>query len=191
MERMVYPNLATLFEAVAREQGDGGRAADQPALAGLAVDEAEADVLADVNYALSMEAMTAISHFIEDRLIEDGSAGRLFAGFQKLGHVRPQRERYERLKERVAEVFIFGAPDRPCAVEGGSLQAIASTAPDVRDHWWVVSDSETFPICLLAREEATEGGRRIFRGFWSSNPDLVAHVVAVMENLLDSAALAA
>jgi DICT domain-containing protein len=135
-------------------------------------------VLADVNYALSLEAMTAISHYIEDRLIERGSDGRLFAGFQKLGNVRAQRDRYEALKDRVATVLVFGAPDRPCPVVGGNLRVVATTAPDVLEHWFVVSDSPDFPICLVAREAAPVNGRRVFRGFWSSNPDLVARVSA-------------
>lgn len=178
-----YPSLASLFEAVAAEHGDGGLAPDHPLLAGVQLDDDEADVLADVNYALSLAAMSAISHFIEDRAIEQGSTGHVWAGFQKLGRVRPQRERYEALVQRTAGVTIFGEPDRPCPVSGEGVRVVASAAPDVAEHWWVVSDSREFPVCLLAREATTATGARTFRGFWSSNPDLVARVVEVLENI--------
>jgi len=184
MQVMTYASLATLFEAVAVEHEDGGVAPEHPLLAGLQIDDDEADILADVNYALSMAAMTAISHFIEDRVIEQGSDGRIFAGFQKLGHIRPQRDRYEALIGRTQGVFLFGAPDRSSPVQGPNVHIIASTAADIQEHWFVVSDSAEFPVVLLARESNAIGGQRVFRGFWSSNPGLVARVVDVLERTL-------
>ena len=53
-----------------------------------------------------MPGMTAVSHFIEDRIIQTRLVSRVIAGFQKPTHVRPTYERYKLAKAQVAEGFI-------------------------------------------------------------------------------------
>jgi len=130
--------------------------------------------------------LVVISRYIE-RTAWQAGRGRHRASFQYLSRIKDERGTrrvYERLAESPVDVHVYGKPDwRPS--KALDVTTHAGHDPDFRDSWFVVftptpgatADAETAsdptecdPVALLAVE--TEP--RVWDGFWTFDPSLVA-----------------
>lgn len=124
-------------------------------------------------------------------LLRTNRMGRIYVGFEKLSRMEPIIDRYLRIADVSERVYVFGEPDwtpprhpnmKLITVQGGSR---------LGREWFVIAESPTLHVALVAFDEdgfdVPVWEARNFRGFKSSDPDIVAQLAAIAEGLVDSA----
>jgi DICT domain-containing protein len=120
--------------------------------------------------------MNAVSHQIEDQVINHRMQIDFYAGFQRFSYFPEQLRRYGRLGAACRRVYVFGVPDvRPPSIPGVEFISIDPTSALARE-WFVVADSPEFWTVLLTQEtdgrDPISGGRR-FDGIWTFDAQVV------------------
>ena len=128
--------------------------------------------LATVN---TVDMMNAISHQIEDAVIQHEMPVDFFAGFERFSNFPHQMRRYQRLGRVARRVYIFGVPDvSPPPIAGIEYKPLSATNALSRE-WFVVVNTPDFWTALLTQEldGRDSQGRRRFRGLWTYNEEVV------------------
>jgi hypothetical protein len=133
-----------------------------------------------------------ISLMIENALLlRTNRTGRLYAGFEKLSRMEAVAERYLRIADVSERVYIFGEADwKPPRHPNMKVITFPGDYKLVHE-WFVIADSSTLRVAFIAVEEdrsvtARALEERNFRAFKSSDPAIVAQLVAKAEALIDS-----
>jgi DICT domain-containing protein len=132
-----------------------------------------------------------VSLMIENALLlRTNRTGRVYAGFEKLSRMEAVAGRYMRIADLSERVYVFGEPDwKPPRHPNMKLITLPG---DFRlaHEWFVIADSSTLRAALVGLDEDGFNvpvlEERNFRAFKSSDPKVVAQLVAVIEGLIDS-----
>ena len=120
--------------------------------------------------------MNAISHSIEEQVINHALPVNFYAGFERFSRFPAQTRLYGRLGAAARRVYIFGVPDiKPAPISGVEYISVEPNSPLARE-WFLLVDTPDF-WCLLATEEVAgqdeaTGGRK-FNGIWSFDSTVV------------------
>jgi DICT domain-containing protein len=132
-----------------------------------------------------------VSLMIENALLlRTNRTGRVYAGFEKLSRMEAVAGRYMRIADLSERVYVFGEPDwKPPRHPNMKL----ITLPEdfrLAHEWFVIADSSTLRAALVGLDEDGFNvpvlEERNFRAFKSSDPKVVAQLVALIEGLIDS-----
>lgn len=123
--------------------------------------------------------LIVISRHIE-HLAWRTDGGRLRSSFQRLSRIddeRGTRTVYQTMGESAVQTHVYGVPDWYPPAEFGVV-AHGGYTDEFHDSWFVVhtppDDSDTRPAALVALEVEP----RVWDGFWTFQPDLVADIDA-------------
>ena len=145
----------------------------------------------DASLYTDTRVMNIISHAIEERIIRDGLATEVYAGFQRFSLVRPQLRRYQALLDVAEYVLVYGLDDLPA---GHQLPPHPRLVPvritpeletGLEAFWFVVVYHPRLCTALLARHTSGDlwsraQTRRQYTGFWTFDPDIVEQVIATL-----------
>ncbi len=100
----------------------------------------------------SVQTLLAISHSLEDILVQQRLRTTYYAGFQKFSAFLPQQQRFRRLAQVCERIVVFGQADAPVPnIPQIQFVALASNAPLVQE-WFILVDDPTFCAALLTRQ---------------------------------------
>ncbi|MBC8163089.1 MAG: GAF domain-containing protein [Roseiflexaceae bacterium] len=140
--------------------------------------------LRDVN---TVAMMNAISHHIEDQIIEHRMPVDFYAGFQRFSCFPAQMRRYGQLGACSRRVYVFGIPDvKPPSIPGIEFIEISPSSPLARE-WFLLVDTPDFWTTLLTQEvegrDTVSGGRK-FDGLWSYDAEVIERASLLMSQIM-------
>ncbi|WP_448591955.1 DICT sensory domain-containing protein [Thermoflexus hugenholtzii] len=135
-------------------------------------------------YTLSVEAMTQISHIIEEQAMQHPRPVCFHVSFQTLSRFLPQRERYRALAPRVKRLWLYGAFDVADPEEarvGPNVILIDTEGTLLLSYWFVIAYGPGLSMCLLAREiPALDGRGRFYEGFYTFEPAVAYEILTML-----------
>ena len=138
----------------------------------------------------SRPSMLAISHAVEDVVMNFQLESDLFVSFQKFEFFLYEKERYLKLEKYCRKVFIFiqGIDQSQITEFSNTIFVEISPLSKLSHEWSVIVNHPKHPIILTTTEQYDRqmpGGNdfRYFKGFLSFNPAVVK--VAVKQSLLN------
>lgn len=144
----------------------------------------------------SLETLVAISHSIEDAVMQHRLKGTVYAGFQRLSSFLPQINRFARLAAICGEVIVFAHPDTAVPeIPDIQFVLLSETAP-LADEWFIVFDTTEFHIALLTRQVTEQlkedvssslqrfGRGRNYQGTVTTQPSIVSVAHRVLDQIL-------
>jgi DICT domain-containing protein len=150
----------------------------------------EPDHITDtVRFTTHSEGMIDASRTVERLLMELSPAKcQVWAGFQKLSHLREARPRYEAFVQQGARVVIAGAPDEPVRLPGAAIVALPAGHP-LLSEWFVMALSERYSALLVAvdldaRGDDTQGKTGRFEGLLTYDGRVIADTQRALERAL-------
>lgn len=152
-------------------------------------------------FTTSVLGMQAISHVIEDKVMElevkPNPETRFYSAFQKFSRMKPQISRYHRLTSRHIPINVFGVADAPLWEDSYLHPVILSESNGERialsQFWFVVlHDPKFVSMALLGRELASGWPTRFsdrvifrnFEGFWTYDNQIINQIVAILDSCI-------
>jgi DICT domain-containing protein len=139
----------------------------------------------------SAPCLEYVSLLIENAvLLRTHRAGRVYAGFEKLSRMEVIADRYLRIADISERVYVFGEADwKPPRHPHVRVIALPRDALLARE-WFVIANSPVLKVALVALDKESAGTQanfeaRKFRALKTSNPDVVARLSAITEELID------
>ncbi len=139
----------------------------------------------------SAPCLEYVSLLIENAvLLRTHRAGRVFAGFEKLSRLEGIVDRYLRIADVSERVYIFGEADwQPPRHPNTRVIALPKDSQLARE-WFVIANSPVLKAAFIALDKESGGAHasfeaRKFRVIKTSNPDIVARLTAIAEELID------
>jgi len=123
-------------------------------------------------------SLTALSHAMEDQVLAGVDTFLVIASFQRERFYRQEANRYLRISERAAQVYVLAAPETDFANRSQPHETIAFEPTDaLAQEWHLVVIGPRYAVCLICRERqvpevpadtalATDQSRR-FEGIWT------------------------
>lgn len=134
-------------------------------------------------YTFSVEAMTHISHIIEDTIIANPKSATLHVSFQEMSRVLPQQTRYQEVAKAALGLWLYGINDLPAKTLAMLPRTtLIDTADTVLTHYWfVVAYGAGIGMTLLAEEvPSLTGADRYYEGFYTFEPDIAYQMVRIL-----------
>ena len=138
-------------------------------------------------------SLTALSHAMEDLVLNDSDTPLVIASFQRERFYRQESHRYKRIADKSDWVYVLAAPETDFSNGSQDYETIAFEPDDaLAQEWHLVIIGEHYASCLICRERnipatdnkyvsAMDTNRR-FEGIWTFDR---AVTVAAGEILLD------
>ncbi|MEN9224198.1 MAG: DICT sensory domain-containing protein [Thermostichus sp. HHBFW_bins_43] len=124
-------------------------------------------------------SLVALSHAIEDQVLQGQGSPWVFANFQKERYYRQEARRYRRISAIAQDVFVLATPETDFAQTGLPYHTVPLDPADpLAQEWHVIVIDASYTTCLVCRERArvkrsqSWGGSdmdtaRQFDGIWS------------------------
>ncbi len=119
-------------------------------------------------------ALTALSHAIEDLVIEGDDHPLVIANFQQERYYRQETQRYQRIANRTDHVYVLAVPETAFIQSPVPYATIGLDPMDeLAQEWHLVVVSDRYCAALICREYAAPvdtsalDTARQFRGFWT------------------------
>jgi DICT domain-containing protein len=139
----------------------------------------------------SAPCLEYVSLLIENAvLLRTHRAGRVYAGFEKLSRMEGIMDRYLRIADVSERVYVFGEADwKPPRHPNMRVISLPSDSWLERE-WFVIASSPALRVALVALNKEGAGEQasfeeRKFRALKTSNPEVVARLTAIAEELID------
>lgn len=184
--------LSKLIDQVARRAN--GQAESFSAYSTLPLDKAF--------FTTSVLGMQAISHVIEDKVMEMAETSpetRFYSAFQKFSRMKPQMRRYHNLTSRHIPINVFGIADVPLWQDDYLRPIVLPETQGERlalSHFWfvVLHDPNFVSMALLGRELPSGWPTRFsdkvmfrnFEGFWTYDNQIINQIVALLDDYIAS-----
>jgi signal transduction histidine kinase len=147
--------------------------------------------------------LTAISHAMEDLVLESDDRPLVIANFQQERFYRQETVRYQGIAQRSDHVYVLAVPETALMQEAAPYATIGlDPADDLAQEWHLVIVCDRYCATLVCREDSgpVEGldTARQFRGFWTFDPaiarrvavELLKRIVRYRPDLSDSVSAA-
>lgn len=140
-------------------------------------------------YTFSVEAMTKISHIIEDAVIATPRAADLHASFQYLSRLTPQQTKYEAIASYARGLWLYYEPDVPeekfeALLAHPTVTGINTEGTPLASYWLVVAYGEGVHMSLLAQEIPSMGSdERYYEGFYTFEADTAYQILAILHKI--------
>jgi DICT domain-containing protein/GAF domain-containing protein len=122
-------------------------------------------------------ALTALSHAMEDLVIDGDDQPLVIANFQQERYYRQETQRYQRIADRTQHVYVLAVPETAFIQSPVPYATIGLDPTDeLAQEWHLVIVSERYCAALICREYAAPvdtsalDTARQFRGFWTFDP---------------------
>jgi signal transduction histidine kinase len=148
--------------------------------------------------------LTAISHAMEDLVLESDDRPLVIANFQQERFYRQETARYQGIAERSDHVYVLAVPETALMQEAAPYATIGlDPADDLAQEWHLVIVCDRYCATLVCREDSGFAGvgldtARQFQGFWTFDPaiarqaavELFKRIVRYRPDLSDAVAAA-
>ena len=123
-------------------------------------------------------SLTALSHAMEDLVLNDSDTPLVIASFQRERFYRQESHRYKRIANKSDQVYVLAAPETDFSNGSQDYETIAFEPDDaLAQEWHLVIIGEHYASCLICRERnvpvtenryvsAMDTNRR-FEGIWT------------------------
>jgi DICT domain-containing protein/signal transduction histidine kinase len=123
-------------------------------------------------------SLTALSHAMEDLVLNDSDTPLVIASFQRERFYRQEAHRYKRISYKTKQVYVLAAPETDFSNGFQDYETIAFESTDaLAQEWHLVIIGQQYASCLLCREkilppsESPQGTmidtNRRFEGIWT------------------------
>ncbi|MCS6907123.1 MAG: DICT sensory domain-containing protein [Anaerolineales bacterium] len=130
---------------------------------------------AQFRYIFSVEAMTSISHLIEDAAAQSLRPAQLHVCFQYLSRVRDQRQRYQEITPRLQGLWLYAVADAELPGWPNTTFIELANSPLV-NYWFVVAYGTGLSMTLVAEEKVPSQGspvaKRVYEGLYTFDEQL-------------------
>ncbi|HRQ38630.1 MAG TPA: DICT sensory domain-containing protein [Chloroflexota bacterium] len=140
-------------------------------------------------YTFSVDAMTKISHIIEDAVIQTPRTAVLHASFQYLSRITPQQARYRQVAQAAEGLWLYYAADADPAQADTLLKMPRVFSIDTADtplvnYWFVVAYGGGVHMTLLAQEILSlSGHERYYEGFYTFEADAAYQILHILHQI--------
>ena len=98
-------------------------------------------------------SLTALSHAMEDLVLNDSDAPLVIASFQRERFYRQESHRYRRIAHKSDQVYVLAAPETDFCHSSTDYETIAFEPGDaLAQEWHLVIIGEHYASCLICRE---------------------------------------
>ena len=123
-------------------------------------------------------SLTALSHAMEDLVLNDSDTPLVIASFQRERFYRQESHRYRRIAHKSNQVYVLAAPETEFSNGSGDYETVAFESDDaLAQEWHLVIIGQHYASCLICRERnvpitdnkyvsAMDTNRR-FEGIWT------------------------
>lgn len=123
-------------------------------------------------------SLTALSHAMEDLVLNDSDAPLVIASFQRERFYRQESHRYKRISNKSDQVYVLAAPETDFSNGSLDYETIAFEPDDaLAQEWHLVIIGQHYASCLICRERnvtptdhnpvKTMDTNRRFEGIWT------------------------
>lgn len=123
-------------------------------------------------------SLTALSHAMEDLVLNDSDTPLVIASFQRERFYRQESHRYRRIAHKSNQVYVLAAPETDFSNDSTDYETVAFKPDDaLAQEWHLVIIGQHYASCLICRERhvpATEhkyvsamDTNRRFEGIWT------------------------
>jgi DICT domain-containing protein len=181
-------NTFSLFEEALRiaESSDGEDLTEVTFISRRDFDERETFA-----FETSVPCLEYVSLLIENAvLLRTHRDGRVYAGFEKLSRMEGIVDRYLRIADVSERVYVFGEADwQPPRHPNMRVITLPRDSQLARE-WFIIANSPVLKVALVAFDKEASGAAanfeaRKFRALKTSNPEIVARLTAMAEELID------
>ena len=138
-------------------------------------------------------SLTALSHAMEDLVLNDSDAPLVIASFQRERFYRQEAHRYQRIAKKTNQVYVLAAPEAEFTNSSEIYETIAFDATDaLAQEWHLVIIGQNYTSCLICREkivpisERKDGAEmdtnRRFEGIWTFDRTVSLKAAEIMLN---------
>lgn len=128
-------------------------------------------------------SLVALSHAIEDQVLQGQGSPWVFANFQKERYYRQEARRYRRIGAVAQDVFVLAAPDGAQADLPPDFIPLDPEDPLAQEWHLIVIDAH-YATCLVCRERPWQGSdmdaARQFDGIWSFDRSVTAQAALAL-----------
>ena len=122
-------------------------------------------------------SLTALSHAMEDLVLNDSDSPLVIASFQRERFYRQESHRYRRIAHKSNQVYVLAAPETDFCNSSSEYETIAFEPDDaLSQEWHLVIIGQRYASCLICRERslpspdkygAAMDTNRRFEGIWT------------------------
>ncbi|MEL6493496.1 MAG: DICT sensory domain-containing protein [Cyanobacteria bacterium J06623_7] len=136
-------------------------------------------------------SLTALSHAMEDLVLNDSDTPLVIASFQRERFYRQESHRYKRIADKSEQVYVLAAPETDFCHSSQAYETIAFTPDDaLAQEWHLVIIGQHYASCLICRERnipmtenkyvsAMDTNRR-FEGVWTFDREVTLAAGRIM-----------
>lgn len=132
-------------------------------------------------YYLSVQAMTAISHLIEDTAARSSRPPQLHVCFQYLSRIRDQFQRYQELTPNLQRLWLYAVADAEPPMWQNTTYIDIANSPLV-NYWFVIAYGSGLSMTLVAEEKAPrpDNPKRSYEGFYTFDEQLTYRLLNLL-----------
>jgi len=137
-------------------------------------------------YTFSVEAMTKISHIIENSAISNPGIANVHVSFQHMSRLLPQKEQYRQVSKAANGLWLYGGLDTTDQNLSFLTKSILVDTSDslLTHYWFVVAYGPGVGMALLAEEVAAlDGEDRYYEGFYTFEQDVAYQIIAILHQI--------
>ena len=122
-------------------------------------------------------SLTALSHAMEDLVLNDSDSPLVIASFQRERFYRQESHRYRRIAHKSDQVYVLAAPETDFSNSSTDYETIAFEPDDgLAQEWHLVIIGQRYASCLICRERSVPSPdkygagmdtNRRFEGIWT------------------------
>ena len=135
-------------------------------------------------------SLTALSHAMEDLVLNDSDKPLVIASFQRERFYRQEAHRYKRIANKTDQVYVLAAPETEFSNSSLDYETIAFKPTDaLAQEWHLVIVGQHYASCLLCRERiaspdnkygAMADTNRRFEGIWTFDRTVTLKAAKIM-----------
>lgn len=138
-------------------------------------------------------SLTALSHAMEDLVLNDSDTPLVIASFQRERFYRQEAHRYRRIAHKSKHVYVLAAPETDFSNSSEDYETVAFEATDaLTQEWHLVIIAQQYASCLICREKniplseqknvATMDTNRRFEGIWTFDRTVTLKAAEILLN---------
>ncbi|MGB5711765.1 MAG: DICT sensory domain-containing protein, partial [Waterburya sp.] len=136
-------------------------------------------------------SLTALSHAMEDLVLNDSDTPLVIASFQRERFYRQESHRYKRIAKKSDQVYVLAAPETDFSNSSIDYETIAFEPDDaLAQEWHLVIIGQHYASCLICRERnvplpenkygAVMDTNRRFEGIWTFDRSVTLRAAKIM-----------
>ena len=138
-------------------------------------------------------SLTALSHAMEDLVLNDSDTPLVIASFQRERFYRQESHRYKRISNKSNQVYVLAAPETSFGNSSQDYETVAFESQDaLAQEWHLVILGQHYAGCLICREKdipskerqrnygTTMDANRRFEGIWTFDRSVTLAAAKIM-----------